>query len=307
MGAWYDDRDVRHAAADVREAEIPIVFDVHLTVVPDAVDASEVRYERKSPLREPGRRELESPSDDRPQSIGANDDRGGERMLRPVRIERVAADDTSRGISAERGDADALANDRSTRACALEQQAIEDRSSQREPAITVAAIAVDLSEPALERRAVRCANAHSREMRRPRLFDSLEHAHLVENARGLRAHVLGAGLVTRKMRAIEQHHVDPGAREVERGRGARRSTAYDDDPSAVAIHDGVVRARCASSAVDHGAIRPYAWEAKYSVSRVTRYENSKVPVLGGRYVIRTVCVSGSHRASTVCASASPAV
>jgi len=43
------------------------------------------------------------------------------------------------------------------------------------------------------------------------------------------------------------------------------------------------------------------------VSFVMRYVNSNVPELGGRYVMRTLCVSGSQRASTVCESESPAV
>jgi len=38
-----------------------------------------------------------------------------------------------------------------------------------------------------------------------------------------------------------------------------------------------------------------------------RYENSNVPELGGRYVMRTDCVRASQRASTLCASAIPAV
>jgi hypothetical protein len=59
--------------------------------------------------------------------------------------------------------------------------------------------------------------------------------------------------------------------------------------------------------IDQGATRTYPWDAKYNVSRLIRYGNSNVPELGGRYVMRTDCVSASQRASTVCESASPAV
>ena len=157
-------------------------------------------------------------------------------------VDRIDADHASLEIPAERSDSDALVYDRPRRSSEVEQQVVEDDSPEREAPIAIPAIAVNLREPALERRAVRCADAHSRQMRRPRLFDLFEDAHLVENARGLRAHVLGAGFIAGKARAIEDQDLNPGACQVERGRCARGPTPNDYDLCAVPIHNEVVRA-----------------------------------------------------------------
>ena len=93
-----------------------------------------------------------------------------------------------------------------------------------------------VSVSAVERRAVRSANAHASEVRGAGIFDALEHAHVIEDARGLRAHVLGARLVAREPRAVEHKDVDAAAREVERRRGTGRPAADDDDLRAAVAH-----------------------------------------------------------------------
>ena len=62
----------------------------------------------------------------------------------------------------------------------------------------------------------------------PDCSTALERAHRIENPRRLRAQILGARFRARKMRAIDDAHVDAGARERERDRRTGRTTANDE-------------------------------------------------------------------------------
>ncbi len=70
---------------------------------------------------------------------------------------------------------------------------------------------------------------HAEERRGPGRIDGLQHAEAVEDARALGAQILAADLGTGKGRPIEDDDVEPTLAEQDRGGGARRAGAHDDD------------------------------------------------------------------------------
>ena len=71
----------------------------------------------------------------------------------------------------------------------------------------------------------------------------------------------------------DDHHVDAGARQIN-----TRVAAPAGPPPTIMTWRGDYRTAL-TGLTARSARTP--WEAKYSVSRLTRYENSKVPELGG--------------------------
>ena len=102
------------------------------------------------------------------------------------------------------------------------------------------------------------------------LFDLLEHAHRIEEARGLGAHVLRAWLVAGEARSVEDRDVNARAGQIKRRSGACRAAANNDHLRHVPIHPETPRIRDVTSIGIYRAMRAYAWDAKYSVSPVTR-------------------------------------
>ena len=102
------------------------------------------------------------------------------------------------------------------------------------------------------------------------LFDLLEHAHRIEDARGLGAHVLRAWLVAGEMRSVEDRDANARAGQIKRRSGACRAAANDDHLRHVLSHREIPCIREVPSAAIYRPMRAYAWDAKYSVSPATR-------------------------------------
>lgn len=231
-----NDRDVREPAADVREPDVTVALDVHLPTVTDTIDAREVRDKRDTALRKSRCGEREPSRYDGSQSVRADDDRRGEFLSRSGCVQRFHAGDSAVRITNQRCDAHAFVNASTSFPCAIDEQPVENRSAQCETAIAIPTIAIGFRKPTVERRAIRSSNAHPDKLCGAGSFDPRKHLHLVEDARCLWAHVLGARLVARKVGAVEHQHVDSRARQkVRRGRSGRPA-AYDDHFGAARCH-----------------------------------------------------------------------
>jgi hypothetical protein len=79
-------------------------------------------------------------------------------------------------------------------------------------------------------------NAHSRKAGARSLLQRFQCAHFLEETAGLRAQVLGAGLVTWERRPIEEENVTPRTREEKRRGRTRGTSTYDDDFRIVRFH-----------------------------------------------------------------------
>src|SRR5450432_715500 len=119
---------------------------------------------------------------------------------------------------------------------ALQENRVEHRAPEREPAIAEGAEAVRGGELAANARAVRRTNHHPREMRGARGLARLERAHGAQNPRCLRTKIFRARLLARKYRAIEHHHVRALAREMPRSRAAGGARADDEHVDVAAIN-----------------------------------------------------------------------
>lgn len=130
---------------------------------------------------------------------------------------------TSNDISDSHGFLDS----RACSSCAIEKNGVERRAPDSKTAVTVSAESVTGSKLAVNGRSVGCVNAHPGELCGSRGFDRLARIHLCENTRCLRAQVLGACLVPRESRAIENDGVDSQSRKKKRSGRAGWSAADD--------------------------------------------------------------------------------
>jgi hypothetical protein len=90
---------------------------------------------------------------------------------------------------------------------------VENRSTHGQPILPERLKSVRRREFAVGEMSVWRAHPHAGEVRRPRPLDLLQNLHVVQNARGLWAQVLRARLVARKLRSVEEEHVDACARQ----------------------------------------------------------------------------------------------
>ena len=132
------------------------------------------------------------------------------------------------GLRRQAGDAHALSHARAGRASTVEENCVEHLATHRDTAVAKAAEPVARDEVPGDHGAVRSANAHAGQHRGAGALDRLEGTHRFEDARRLRAQILGAGFGPREARAIDDLDVDPGARQRE-GEGRTRRPAANDE------------------------------------------------------------------------------
>jgi hypothetical protein len=110
---------------------------------------------------------------------------------------------------------------------ASKENVIQNRSSQREPAVSESRESLHTRELGVDGFCVRCAEMHPRQLRGARRFDFLEHAHVRKYSRRLRTQVLGAYFVARKTRTIDHEDVDTGCGKRPRRRSTGRPATHD--------------------------------------------------------------------------------
>ena len=107
-------------------------------------------------------REAEPARDERAQSVGADDERRAIVIVAPSPVEHANAAHAPARIAHQIRDAHSLAHLGAGGARAVEQDRIEHRAPEREPAVAKGAEAVPRHEVAAQRRAVRRAHHHAR-------------------------------------------------------------------------------------------------------------------------------------------------
>ena len=245
----HDDRDVHFPVADVHYSEIAIVIHVHLAHVRDALHLPVVRDESNSPWPEAARFYQTQPaSNDGAQPISTDDVPGPERARLPIGREGGDATHPRRSISGEIGDAHGFFDTRSGRARAAEHDFVENRPPDGEAFVAKpveAVIGRKLSDGDV---AVGGANYHPGEMRRIASLDFVEHTHVREDSRRLRAQILGADLVARELRPVEDENIHSFTRERPgRGCAGRSAADYYDFRVEVLAHAIQSRARPAGT------------------------------------------------------------
>ena len=190
-----------------------------------------VRDEREPPRPARRVREPEPARDHRAQPVRADDERARRCVVVAPSFASTRTPLTrpraSRTTSVTR---DALAHLGAGVARAVEQDGVEhrraaararDRESARKPCCATKSPRMRAPFGARITMPARCAA--------PARSTALERAHVAQNARRLRAQILGARLGAREDGAVEQQHAHAGARQRERGRRAGRSAADHED------------------------------------------------------------------------------
>ncbi len=222
---WDDDGHIHQAAPHVDDSEIATVVDVHLSKRPYVPDVLVVRGKRDSLGKESaGVGQTKSPADNRAKSVGANDVPAPQSSRASVRPDDTHSTDPTRVIPGEVGHSNQLFDARAGRSGSVEDYRIENDSPHGEAVVAEPAKSVIRCKLAIRGLSVRRAHPHARQMGGARALYLVEDIHIGENTRRLRAQVLGAGLVPRKLRSVEHEDIYACSRQrVGRARSGRTS------------------------------------------------------------------------------------
>ena len=170
---------------------------------------------------------MKAPRYDRSQAVGSDHKVCSAFFGFSIGIERFDTCDAAVGITHDVSDTHAFFHASAGGPCTVEQNRVEDCSSDRDSVIRESPEPVIRGELAVNGRTIRRMHPHSGQLCRARELDFVERIHLRKNSRGLRTQVFGAGLVAREARAIEHDYVDSSSREEVRSRCATGSAAHD--------------------------------------------------------------------------------
>src|SRR4051812_6800751 len=199
---------------------------MHLTAVADLADTAIVRDQSVASWPPSSPRQPETSRDDRAQSIRADDDLGAN--LGTIGESHAAR--ATGGVPHDIDDVRRFAKVGASVARGADENRVENLALHGEPAVaeSLHRTAGELTD---DSRSARRADDHARELRRAGTLDFFQHLHRREDARRLRAEILGAGFGTRKGRAVEDDRPRSASRQRERECAAGRSSADDYDRS----------------------------------------------------------------------------
>jgi len=154
--------------------------------------------------------ETQPPSDNRAQAVRSNYESTRNCARRPVARD-FDSPNASRCVAHYIADPHGFFNACARAARCVEQDCIENRTPHSKPAVAKSAVTVIGRKLAVNGTSVRRMDEHSGELFSSGAFYGLKHAHCVENPRRFGTQILGARLVTREPRAIEDEDIEPSA------------------------------------------------------------------------------------------------
>jgi len=172
-------------------------------------------------------KQSQTPCDDRPYSVGANDYARGN-VANTMFVPHANAACATASVPCDVNNGDALVHARSGRTRAIEHNLVEQFTPKRESAVTKSVKSMTGRKSPLECIAARRPNHHSRQLGSPGAFDGIKRAHVRQNPRRLRTEILGARFWTWEVRAIKDENIHTIARQRPR-RGRTRGTTADDN------------------------------------------------------------------------------
>jgi hypothetical protein len=218
---------VRRAVADIGESYVAVSVNMHLSAVLHPRNAAVVTDQCNPAGSAEAAGHAHSARNDRPKTICANDQPCPKAHRLTPFTESTRTEHSSVPTGDQIGDPKAFGDANSEGPRAVEEEGVEDVAPNSEPAIAESAEAMMREEITKDTLAVWGPNNHATELRGPSVLNELERAHGVENARRLRAQVLRAWLVARKVSTIDEEDIDALASEKPRSRCPRWSTADD--------------------------------------------------------------------------------
>jgi hypothetical protein len=223
-----NDCDVDDIVSDLREAEIALRVDVHLSHSAHSSDATVMGHQPDAARPGPRADESEAPPDDRAKAVSTDDETTPELTRFATRLDNDTGH--ARAVIAYEVDDACTFLDAGTRMSGAPQQdVVENRSSEREPTVSECRESLDTRELGVDSVRIRGAEMHPCQLRGAGRLDFLEHAHVREYSGRLRTQVFGADFVARKTRAVDHEDVDPRCRQGPRRRSTGGSATNDDD------------------------------------------------------------------------------